>query len=307
MVTRTIKIGCVGMCLLGYSIGAMGQVITFNSPAPWLTLRNDSILVKAQLDTSKFPKKQVTFAVSKVENNKKKVVSTKTFKVSDFTQDFYLGLAGTGLIGGKDFIKIEWNVIGAADKGYCSPIGIVSAEKINKVKPLHVSKASGQFDPKNIAGLISGKQFTKVQNREFAFLWNQSGLAIFLKKAASKETLKFTFDGKNGKNAFVSYPDKMIGYFAEKDSLHAYINERLCTDSIAYTEKPWTNDISKASDKDYVMIKISWYDMGIAKPFEGRVMGFAAFAIPEKGPAIGFPDKAALFLPGSWGSLVLDK
>jgi hypothetical protein len=132
-------------------------------------------------------------------------------------------------------------------------------------------------------------------------------LAIIVKKASDKEVVKFTFDGKNGKNAFVSYPDKMVDYVAEKDSIHTYVNERAYSDSIVYTEKVWTNDVAKTSDKSFVMVKIPWYDLGIAKPFDGRTMGFAAFRGPAKGPMAGFPDKATLFVPGSWGSLVLDK
>jgi len=295
------------MCLMGYSVGIMGQIITFNSPAPWLTLRNDSVIVKAQLDTSKFKEKKITFTVTKMENKQKKAIAVKTFKVSDFTQDFALGLAGTGLLGGKDYIKIDWTIPGATDKGYCAPIGIAGGEKINKIQPMHISKAIGALDIKNVAALVKDKKFSQVQKAEFLSLWDSAGMAIILKKASLKDAVKFTFDGKNGKNAFVSYPDKMIDYIAEKDSLHTYINERAYSDSIAYTEKVWTNDISKASDKDFAMVKIPWYDLGIAKPFEGRIMGFAAFSVPVKGPMTGFPDKALLFVPGSWGSLVLDK
>jgi len=308
MFTQIVKAGCVGMmCVMGYSFGVMAQIITFNSPAPWLTLRNDSLIVKAQLDTSKFTQKKITFTVTKIENKQKKTLATKTFKVTDFTQDFALGLAGTSLLGGKDFVKIEWSVPGAPDKGYCAPVGIVSGEKINKIQPVHVAKASAGSDIKNIAALVKDKQFLKVQNAEFLPLWDSSAMVVILKKSSLKDVVKFTFDGKNGKNAFVSYPDKMVDYVVEKDSMHTYINERGFTDSVTYTPKVWTNDIAKSSDKDFVMIKIPWYDLGVAKPFEGRVMGFSAFALAAKGPMAGFPDKAVLFIPGSWGSLVLDK
>lgn len=308
MVTRMIKAGCVGMVVvLGYSAGSFAQILTFNSPAPWLSLRNDSIVVKTQLDTSKFAQKKITLSVTKIENKQKKVIATKTFKVTDFTQDFALGLAGTSLLGGKDYLKIEWSVPGITDKGYCAPIGIVAADKINKIQPMHVAKASAAPDIKSIAGIVKDKQFLKVQNAEFLPLWDSSALWIVLKKTTLKDVVKFTFDGKNGKNAFVSYPDKMVDYVVEKDSLHTYINERSFADSILYNQKIWTNDVTKSSDKDYVMVKLPWYDLGIAKPFEGRIMGFAAFALAAKGSMVGFPDKATLYTPGSWGSLVLDK
>lgn len=308
MFNRIVKTACVGICLMGFSVNVTGQIITFNSPAPWLTLRNDSIVVKAQLDTARFLQKKIAFTVTKYENKQKKAIVAKTFKVTDFTQDFVLGNAGSGLLGGKDFLKVEWSVPGATDKGFCAPVGIVTNDKIGKIQPSHVAKASLSFDIKNIADLVKGKQFFKIQNQEFLMLWNTDGIAVIAKKAGLKDVVKFVFDGKNGKNAFVSYPDKMIDYIAEKDSIHAYVNERnFNTDSITYSEKVWSNDISKTSDKDYVMIKISWYDLGIAKSFDGRILGFAVFAVPAKGPVAGFPDKAQLYIPGSWGSIVLDK
>jgi hypothetical protein len=308
MFNRIVKKACVGICLMGFSVNVIGQIITFNSPAPWLTLRNDSIVVKAQLDTARFLQKKIAFTVTKYENKQKKAIAVKTFKVTDFTQDFVLGIAGSGLLGGKDFLKVEWSVPGATDKGFCAPVGIVTNDKIGKIQPSHVAKAALAFDIKNIADLVKGKQFSKIQNQEFLMLWNTDGIAVIAKKAGLKDVAKFVFDGKNGKNAFVSYPDKMIDYIAEKDSVHAYVNERnFNTDSITYSEKVWSNDISKTSDKDYVMIKISWYDLGIAKSFDGRILGFAVFAVPAKGPVAGFPDKAQLYVPGSWGSIVLDK
>jgi hypothetical protein len=252
--------------------------------------------------------KKIAFTVTKYENKQKKAISAKTFKVTDFTQDFVLGIAGSGLLGGKDFLKVEWSVPGATDKGFCAPVGIVTNDKIGKIQPSHVAKAALAVDIKNIADLVKGKQFSKIQNQEFLMLWNTDGIAVIAKKAGLKDVVKFVFDGKNGKNAFVSYPDKMIDYIAEKDSVHAYVNERnFNTDSITYSEKVWSNDISKTSDKDYVLIKISWYDLGIAKSFDGRILGFAVFAVPAKGPVAGFPDKAQLYIPGSWGSIVLDK
>ncbi|MGB7568983.1 MAG: hypothetical protein WBM07_14075, partial [Chitinivibrionales bacterium] len=289
------------LCVLGYSALSWGQVMTFNSPAPWLTQRNDSILVKAQLDTSKFVKKQLTLSLSKVEAGKKKPVLAKTFKVKDFTQDFFMGMAGASLIGGKDYLRVAWSNPGAKDSGYCAPIGIVNIDKIAKVQPVHATKVVTPIDLKDIAGLVKDKKFTKVGAEEFMLLWNTKTLSIIIKKSAAKGAVKFTFDGKNAKNAFVSFADKMLDYVTDKDSIFAYENDRVCSDSITYTPKVWINEIKKVSDKDYALVTIPWYDIGLL-PFDGRVMGFGAFAAPA-----AYPEKAVVFNPGSWGNVVLDK
>jgi hypothetical protein len=308
MFTRIARAGFAGLlCVLGYSAMSVGQIRTFNSPAPWLTQRNDSIMVKAQLDTSKFTKKQLTLALSKMEAGKKKAVLTKTFKVKDFTQDFFVGMANTNLVGGKDFFKVVWSIPGAKDSGYCAPIGIVNIDKIAKCEPVHAIKVVTPIDLKDIAGLVKEKKFFKVGGEEFLLLWNTKTLSIIVKKSAAKSVVKFTFDGKNGKNAFVSFADKMLDYVTDKDSVYAYENDRVYSDSITYTPKPWVSEIKKVSDKDFALITIPWYDVGLL-PFDGRVMGFSAFVTTEaaKTPS-AYPEKAMVFEPGSWGNAVLDK
>ena len=307
MLTRIVKTGCAGiLCVLGYYALSMGQIMTFNSPAPWLTQRNDSIMVKAQLDTSKFAKKQLTLAVSKMEAGKKKPVLTKTFKVKDFTQDFFLGMAATSLVGGKDFLKVVWSIPGGKDSGFCAPIGIVNLDKAAKFEPVHAAKVVTQLDIKDIAGLVKDKKFSKVGAGEFLLLWNTKTLSIIIKKSAAKGVVKFTFDGKNAKNAFVSFADKMLDYVTDKDSIFAYENDRVCSDSITYTPKTWINEIKKASDKDFTLITIPWYDIGLL-PFDGRVMGFGAFVTAEAAKPAAYPEKAMVFEPGSWGNAILDK
>jgi hypothetical protein len=309
MSTRTRKAGLIiTACVIGYSVGASAQTITFNSPTPWLTLRNDSLVVKAQLDTSKFPKKKITLTALKIESNKKKQIATKTFKVSDFTQDFSLGLAGTTLIGGKDFIRINWSVPGTKDSGLCAPIGIANIDKTAKSDSLHAARSNEEIGANNMTVAAQGAKFKKVKDREFALLWTQTALTVICKKTTSGEALKFVFDGKNGKNAFAAFSDKMVDFIAAKDSVHAYYNERNFGDSITYNQKPWINEFVKASDKDFVVIRIPWFDIGIGKPFDGRVMGFSVFIVSDKAAVLAaYPEKAAVYIPGSWGNLVLDK
>ena len=297
------------VCVFAYAAGTLAQVITFNSPTPWLTMRNDSIVVKAQIDTSKFPKKKITLTASRIESKKKKQVATKTFATSDFTQDFALGQAGVPLLGGRDFLRINWNVPGSKDSGVCAPIGIVNLEKMGKSDSLRAAKKQEEIDLKNVAAAAQGLKFNKIKDQEIALAWTPTALVIVCKKApAAAKAIKFVFDGKNGKNAFVAFSDKMIDYFMGNDSVYSYVNERYYADSITYTQKKWVNELTKASDKDFAVVRIPWYDLGIGKPFDGRIIGFAAFILADKAVVLGaYPEKAALFIPGSWGNLVLDK
>jgi hypothetical protein len=307
MLTRFQKAACAAaMLVAGYSALSLGQVITFNSPTPWLTQRNDSIVVKAQLDTSKFAKKQIAFSVVKMEAGKKKPVLTKTFKVKDFTQDFVIGLAGTNQVGGKDFLKINWNIPGAKDSGSCSPVGIVNVDKVAKFEPVHATKVTTPLDVKDLAALVKDKKFAKVGGHEFMLFWNKQTLSVVVKRSAAKTALRFTFDGKNGKNAFVSFADKMLDYADDKDSVNVFENDRAIQDSIIYTQKPWVSEIKKNSDKDLALITIPWFDIGLL-PFDGRIMGFGAFEMTDAKAAAAYPEKALAFLPGSWGNVVLDK
>jgi hypothetical protein len=296
------------LCIIALSSAVWAQDITFNSPSPWLTLRNDSMIVKAQLDTSKFPKKKINLAAVRVEGGKKKQITSKTFTVSDFTQDFNLGLAGATLLGGRDFLKITWNVPGTKDSGVCAPVGIVNLDKAAKIDSLHAAKAAGEIDVKNAAAAAAGMKFSKVKDQEVALAWTPTALVVVCKKSPSAAGLRFVIDGKNGKNAFVAFSDKMVEYFPAKDSVYSYVNERSYGDSITYTQKAWTTELAKGGDKDFGVVRIPWYDIGIGKPFDGRVLGFSMFVLSDKAAVIAaYPEKASTFIPGSWGDLVLDK
>ena len=306
---RTARAGFVGaLCVVAYSTGALAQDITFNSPTPWLTLRSDSLVVKAQLDTSRFPKKKVNLSAIRVEGKQKKQLASKAFKVSDFTQDFDLGRAGLAMFGGRDFLKITWNVPGTKDSGVCAPIGIVNLDKLPKTDSLRAAKKAEETDVKNVAPAAGGMKFSKIKDREVAFAWTPTALIIVCKKTPAAAAFRFVFDGKNGKNAFVAYSDKMIEYFPGLDSVYSYINDRSYGDSIVYKQKTWLNELTKASDKDYGVLRVPWYDIGIGKPFDGRVVGFSVFVLSDKAAVIAaYPEKAAPFVPGSWGNLVLEK
>ncbi len=301
--------GIIGFVFTAWFAGsAYGDIVTFNSPGQWVTERSDNIVLKVQLDTSKIPQKKVSVVLSKVEAGKKKVVATKTFKVSDYSQEFALGSAGTNLLGGKDFLKVEWSIPGTKDKGSLFPVGIVNIDKLGKMEPLHASKVSAPVDANNVAALASAAKFTGVKGNEFALFWSPTTLAIVCKKGQGNSILRFAFDGKNGKNAFIAYSDRVIELFTAKDSLNSFLHNRLAlTDSISYPVKAWQNDSKTFSTKDFIVLNVPMYDIGLVGQDE-RVIGFSAYAVDDKGaPLAAYPEKAKLLMPGSWSSVVFDK
>ena len=284
------------------------DIVSFNSPGQWVTQRTDAIVAKVQLDTSKIPQKKIEFSLSKVEAGKKKLIATKTFKVTDYTQEYSLGGAGTALCGGKDFLRIDWSIPGTKDKGMLYPIGVVNLDKLPKVEPIHATKVKEAIDAKNWSSLIAGVKYVNVKGNEFGCVWTPKSLAIVCKKAQSKDILRFVFDGKNGKNAFLSHPDRTVDLVLAKDSLGSTFYERATVgDTIIYNVTQWRNDITVVGDKTTDVIVVPWYDLGML-PLDDRTMGFAAFVVDDKGKVLGGnPEKAQYFLPGSWGTLVLDK
>jgi hypothetical protein len=287
---------------------AFGDIVTFNSPGQWLTERSDKIVLKVQLDTSKIPQKKVAVVLSKMEGGKKKVLANKTFKVTDYSQEFALGSAGSSLLGGKDFLKIEWSLPGAKDKGSLFPVGIVDVDKLARIEPLHAAKTAAAVDQNSVADLCAKAKFQSLKGCEFALFWSPKVLSIVCKKGQGGGIVRFAFDGKNGKNAFISYSDRVVDLFTAKDSINAFMHNRVAvTDSISYPTKPWETEIKTFTAKDFAVVNIPLYDIGLVGQ-DDRVIGFSAYSVDEKGTSLAaYPEKAKLLLPGSWSSVVFDK
>lgn len=301
---------CLGtMSLMACALCTTGQIATFSGPAPWITQRNDSMIVRAQLDTSKLgTTKKITFVVAKFENNKKTVLKTKTFKVKEPAQDYMVGFAHSGLIGGNDFLQIEWTIPGTTEKGVIAPFGIVNFSAMAQNEPAHAQKVHGELSSGTLATILNHAQFIIMQNRQFCMLWSDNAIIVVAGKSASKDIIWFAFDGKNGKNAFLSYPDKIVDYVASNDSLHAFVYKRACADSIVYTKANWRNDITKTIDSNYTVITIPFPDLGLL-PFDGRMLGFSAFVVSPANDKViaSYPPKASNVIPGTWGTVILDK
>jgi hypothetical protein len=306
---KALQAGMAGvLCAAWFAGSAFADVVTFNSPGQWTTERSDKIVLKIQLDTAKIPKKKIAIVLSKIESGKKKLVASKSFKVSDYSQELDLGAAGAMLLGGKDYLKIEWSIPGTKDKGSLFPVGLVNLDKAPAVAPLHAAKVQEPADGKNTATLAANAKFTTVKGVEFALFWSPKSLSILCKKGASKDVVRFAFDGKNGKNAFISYPDRIVELNLAKDSMSTVLYERVAlSDSINFPVKDWKSEVSKTAAGEFTVINIPWYDIGLVAQDE-RVLGFAAFMTDEKAaPVAAYPDNAKLLMPGSWSSIVLDK
>ena len=77
---------CAGVIGSGFS-----QVISVNTPLPWVSLRNDTIIVRAQIDTATLKKKRLSLTLMSVKNGKSKTIATKTFPVKDPSGEFSFG------------------------------------------------------------------------------------------------------------------------------------------------------------------------------------------------------------------------
>jgi hypothetical protein len=303
---RTVFLSVVSAALIAGT--ASGEIVTFNSPGQWTTERTDKIVLKVQLDTSKIPQKKIAVVLSKIEGGKKKQVTTKSFKVTDYSQEFDVGPVGATLLGGKNFFKIEWSIPGTKEKGGLFPVGLVNLDRIPAVTPLHAQKTQTPANDKNAAALAANAGFTAVKGVEFALLWTPKSLSILCKKGTGKDVIKFAFDGKNAKNAFISYPDRVVELFTANDSMATLLYERAAlNDSINFPEKEWKCEAEKNTIGDITIINIPWYDIGLIAQDE-RALGFAAFVTDEKMTVkAAYPDKATLLMPGSWSSIILDK
>jgi len=296
------------VCAAWFATSSGADIVTFNSPGQWTTERSDNLVLKAQLDTAKIPKKQISVSLYKIEAGKKKLVATKPFKVTDYSQEFNLGTVGTNLLGGKDYLKIEWSIMGAKDKGSLFPVGIVNLDKLPPVAAVHASKVQAPLDAGSAASFAASAKFVSVKDCDIALFWSSSALSVLVKKGQSKNTLKLAFDGKNGKNAFISYPDRVVELNMTKDSLSTVLYERVAlSDSVNFPVKDWKSEVKKTAANGMTIITIPWYDIGLVAQ-DGRVLGFGAFVTDEKSaPVAAYPASAKLLLPGSWSSIVLDK
>jgi hypothetical protein len=306
---KPVCAGTVAAVVAFGAAGAFGQIIAFNSPMPWITQRNDSITVRAQIDTAQLKKKKEITLSAVLVNDRggKTALVRKTFPVTDYSGEFALGSIKKNLAGGRSFVRIDWSIPAAGGAtGSIEPVGIAALDRLPEATAVAVARCTDGSGP-DVSG-IRESDFRAAGGTKFALAWNKEALFIVLVRKPAPGTVRFAIDGKNGKNAFLSYADRVVLYWPAKDSLAGvHFSREIMKGALAYGEKPWLNEISKSVAGNTVVVRIPWSDAGII-PFEERKMGLgvAVFDAKERQSA-AFPEKADFFLPATWCDAVLAK
>jgi hypothetical protein len=324
--------GMIAASMVTLSFSAYSQIVTFNSPISWVTQRNDSITVRCQIDTAQLKgknekdknekgkkdqvksapvKKEFVLTVSQVnEKQQKKQLAKKTFPVTDYSGEFAMGPVGTVLAGGYSYLRIDWAIPGTDNKGYISPIGVVALDKLAPAPLAKVAKAKDGADAAGVAGALKDADFQSVGPDKYALAWNKDALYIVLVKQQKPAAgaIRFAIDGKNGKNAFLSFADRVVSYQASNDSLAGtHYSRGFSGDTLKYDVKPWPNEMKKTTVGDKIVISVPWFDSGII-PFGDRKFAIGIVTFDEKNkPVAAYPTKADFYLPGTWGDFELSK
>lgn len=304
----TIRFGIVVLVFAGVIRSGFSQAISFNTPLPWVSLRNDTIIVRAQLDTASLKNKQLSIALAIVKNGKRSIIASKVFPVKDPAGEFSFGAIKKKLVGGEEFLRIEWTVKGSEDKGFVEPIGIADLTPFITTDTVQAKHVSDDMTAKDVVAAV-GDNFQQTGKAAYSFAWNKSAVFAVLKKGTTDDTVKFTFDGKTGKNAFLSYPDRFV-VASLSDSIivkGVHYQRDIKKDSLVYTAEEWRNEITHEVVGDKVVVRIPWYDTGMI-PFEERTIGFGVFVVSAKGKSVAaLPAAAQVFIPATWGVMLLQK
>ncbi len=314
-----VRSAVVATIFAGIMQSAFSQAITFNSPLPWVSLRNDTIVVRAQADTALLRNKTLTLKLSSVKNGRKSVISTKSFPIDDPSGEFSFGSIRKKLVGGEEFLRISWETKSpkgakkdstavADEKGTIEPIGIADLSAIGPADTVAAVKVGDKASLTEAAAKI-GENLRQTGKISYGMAWNKDALFIVVKKATENGSVHFAFDGKSGKNAFLSYPDRIVSCsFADSVTVKGIHYERLISkDSLHYKEQVWRNEITHEASGDRLLVRVPWFDTGMI-PFEDRTIGFGVFVTDEKGKTIAAtPASAQFYIPATWGMLLLQK
>ena len=282
----------------------IGQALTFHSPVPWITLREKNVVAKALIDTAEVKNNTVKLTLSAVENGSKKQLARKVIKPEDYSIEQEMTSLPKNIIGGADFLMVEWEVSGTEKKGAIKPFGIVKFDTDPIASPVKATKSAGAIDAGTIKKILKEEDFISLGTGKFAVVWNDKALSIVFDNLKEMKDISFLIDGKNGKNAFLSFSDRELQYFPQNDSLNALYYKRVITEkAIEYRPEEWINEITKSVNEELHVISFPWYDIAI-NPTDGRIFGFAVFANASK---VAFPESADKYIPGTWGNIVLTK
>jgi hypothetical protein len=277
--------------MIGQALNA--QIVSFNSPTEWMTLRSTAIEAKVLIDTAKIENKRLTMKLEKVSGGRVQTLNSKTAPVTDYAASFDLGAAGASMLGGSDYLRIAWQIPGSDQQGAIAPFGVAVLDSSTELAAT-LSAAHGK------SADLDDTHMVAVGAHMLGAVYDQDALTLAIKKGGSQK-ITVAFDGKNGKYAFVSYSDRFITIDAENDSADAYFYRRSVSDTgIVYRKDRWVAEIDAQATDGYLVVRAPWHDLGLL-PFDGRIIGFAVWA----DEAAAVPGGAQRFVPATWGNLYI--
>ncbi len=280
------------------------QDVIISNPSPWMTLRSDSVMVTVQADTSKLPKKSILFKVRQHNGTKLTTLFSKSVKMEDVSGDFFLGSLKGSTLGGSSLVSLEWSVPGTELKGVLGPVGMV---KLSEQKPvLSAVKLKDGISADQVKDELSKSEMVKLGASSFQIGWNKEALFIAVNKDGSGAQLQFAFDGKCGKNAFLSWADRFVTYAADQDSVFGTHYKRdFDNTAIQYSEMKWGDGLLLHKSDSLRVIKVLWHEIGVL-PFEERNIGIFCSETIGKASQV-YPSGAQREIPGTWGDVKLEK
>lgn len=302
MRSRELVCACVALLVTAGS----AQVVTFSDPSDWMTQPSDTIVMKTQLDTAQIESGKVDLTLYLVEDGKSKRLARKTFAADDFSKEYRLGVVKRTVVGGYDYLKVDWSIPGSKKQGVCQPFGVVNLDKLPSAEPVAAKRVADGLSGEELVKALTGNGSAELGGMTYSVGWNAD--ALWFACTGGEGVLEVILDGKNGKNAYLSYPDRVLHLVPAADSAYVYHYKRALKDeAITYTETVWHSDMVRESVGGHVVVGLKWYDTGII-PEDNRTFGFGAFATDRDGVV-----KASLWkgssrvVPGTWGDMKLVK
>jgi len=303
-----IKAAAAAAVLFQSLVVAQDEAVVISSPAPWATLRTDSLFVTVQADASNLPKGTIDFKVVKHSGGRSRTLFSKNVKMKEQSSDLFLGALKNRHIGGTDVLSIEWSVPGTDLRGVVEPFGVAKLQESANI--LSVVKLGDGASVEQISDALAGAAAKNVGASKFAAGWNRDGLYILLNAGSGVSEVEFAFDPKCGRNAFLSWADRFVVYSTDKDSVYG-VHYRRSFDRTAvnYAVMPWGegDGLSMSRSENARLIRIQWHEIGM-QPFDERNIGFSVFAKEKsKRTPLAYPSAANRSIPGTWGELRLEK
>jgi len=289
--------------------------VVVTSPSSWSTLRSDSVLVSAQVDTARLPKGSIDFKVVRRSGARSSVLFSKSVRAEDAAVDAFLGRVKGAPVGGGDFLSIEWSVPGSDLKGVVEPVGVAvlsgTVSPDNKWVPSvpHVSavRLKDGLSGDGAADALAALRGFSVGGANFAAGWNASGLFLHFTPTSSVPAAEFALDLKYGANAFTAWADKFVVVGADSAYGMRVSKRSVDKDGLKVEESSWGDAKSIALTETGAgrLVMLDWSELGVL-PFDGRNIGFAVFA-KGQGKGAAYPSGAARSIPGTWGGISLAK